>query len=59
VKGDAEPVMAWSGEDGRCQILSRASIDNRRVRDDIRTILEGGAEAFRRRAEKYCGLDDS
>lgn len=59
VNGDAELVLSLADEGGRCQIRTRASIDDPVVRDEIRTVLEGGAEAFRRRAEKYGGLDDT
>lgn len=38
---------------------TRASIDDENVRREIRTVLEGGAEAFARRAEKCGGLDDT
>lgn len=57
VNGDAELVLSLSGENERCSILTRASIDDLEVRDHIRTVLEGGAEAFRRRAEKYGGIE--
>lgn len=59
VNGDAELVVSLSGEGGRCTVRARASIDDAEVRDEIRSVLEGGAEAFRRRAEKYGGLDDT
>ena len=59
VNGDAELVLSLVDEQGRCAVRTRASIDNREVRKEIRTVLEGGAEAFRRRAEKYGGLDDT
>ncbi|HEY2578089.1 MAG TPA: AAA family ATPase [Streptosporangiaceae bacterium] len=59
VNGDAELVLSLADEGGRCQVRTRASIDDAEVRGEIRTVLEGGAEAFRRRAEKYGGLDDT
>jgi len=59
VNGDAELVLSLVDEGGRCQVRTRASIDDAGVRGEIRTVLEGGAEAFRRRAEKYGGLDDT
>ena len=58
VNGDAELVLSLADEGGRCTVRTRASIDDAAVRNEIRTVLEGGAEAFRRRAEKYGGLDD-
>lgn len=59
VNGDAELVLGLTDVGGRCHVGTRASIDDAAVRAEIRTILEGGAEAFRRRAEKYGGLDDT
>lgn len=59
VNGDAELVLSLADEGGRCDVRTRASIDDAAVRDEIRTVLEGGAEAFRRRAEKYGGIDDA
>lgn len=59
VNGDAELVLSLADEGGRCEVRTRASIDDAVVRREIRTVLEGGAEAFRRRAEKYGGLDDT
>jgi chromosome segregation protein len=59
VNGDAELVLSLADEGGRCQVRTRASIDDAVVRREIRTVLEGGAEAFRRRAQKYGGIDDT
>jgi hypothetical protein len=33
--------------------------DDAVIREEIRTVLEGGADAFGRHAEKYGGLDDA
>lgn len=57
VNGDAELVLSLAAEGDKCEVHTRASIDDAEVRSEIRTVLEGGAEAFRRRAEKYGGLD--
>ncbi len=59
VNGDAELVLSLVDDNGRCAVRTRASIDDAAVREEIRTVLEGGADAFRRRAEKYGGLDDA
>lgn len=59
VNGDAELVLSLADEGRRCVVRTRASIDDATVRNEIRTVLEGGADAFRRRAEKYGGLDDT
>lgn len=59
VNGDAELVLSLADQGGHCVVRTRASIDDSGVREEIRTVLEGGEEAFRRRAEKYGGLDES
>ncbi len=59
VNGDAELVLSLADEHGHCTVRTRASIDDITVRKEIRTVLEGGADAFRRRAEKYGGIDDA
>ena len=56
VLGDAELVLALEAGEDRCQVMGRASIDDGRTRAQIKSLLEGGDEAFRRRAEKYGGL---
>jgi Fe-S cluster assembly ATPase SufC len=53
VLGDAEQVVALEVEDGRAHVVSRTSIDDPPTRALIKHIMEGGDEAFRRRAEKY------
>jgi len=55
----AELVLSLADDDGHCSVRTRASIDDATVREEIGTVLEGGADAFRRRAEKYGGLDDA
>lgn len=59
VNGDAELVLSLADQGGHCVVRTRASIDDSGVREEIRAVLEGGEEAFRRRAEKYGGLDES
>jgi chromosome segregation protein len=59
VNGDAELVLSLADVNARCEVRTRASIDDSAVREEIRMVLEGGEEAFRRRAEKYGGLDDA
>jgi chromosome segregation protein len=56
VIGDAELVLALEAHDGKTKIVGRASIDDRKVCELIKSIMEGGEEAFRRRAEKYGGV---
>lgn len=56
VLGDAEQVLVLEATGGKAKVLTRASIDDSNVRHHVRTILEGGHAAFRRRAEKYGGV---
>ncbi len=57
VNGDAELVVSLEEVNRRVSVRARSSIDDGDVRQEIRTVLEGGEEAFRRRAEKYGGVD--
>lgn len=56
VIGDAELVLGLDARDGRGQVIGRASIDDRQIRELVKSVMEGGEEAFLRRAEKYGGL---
>jgi len=56
VIGDAELVLALEVKDGRASVVGRASIDDASVRGIIKDVMEGGEDAFRRRAEKYGGV---
>jgi chromosome segregation protein len=56
VMGDAELVIPVEARDHHAYIVDRASIDSRSIREFIKTALQGGKEAFQRRAEKYGGL---
>lgn len=56
VIGDAELVLALQAREGQAHVIGRASIDDRGIRELIKSIMEGGEEAFRRRADKYGGL---
>jgi chromosome segregation protein len=56
VIGDAELVLVLDSGEGRTQVTGRASIDDANIRELIKAIMEGGEEAFQRRADKYGGL---
>ncbi len=56
VLGDAELIVVLEASDGHGKILQRSSIDDAAIRDTVKSVMEGGEEAFRRRAEKYGGL---
>lgn len=57
VNGDAELVVSLADNSGNSEVVRRGSIDDAPIRDEIRAVLEGGEEAFRRRAEKYGTLE--
>ncbi len=59
VMADAEIVIPLEERDNSTHIIGGASIDNRSTRELIKTVMEGGEEAFQRRAEKYGGLRPS
>lgn len=56
VIGDAELVLALEAHENRAQVIGRASIDDRSIRELVKSIMEGGEEAFQRRVEKYGGM---
>jgi chromosome segregation protein len=56
VMGDAELVIPLEVQDHHAHIIDRASIDQRSIRELIKTIMRGADEAFQHRAEKYGGL---
>lgn len=49
VNGDAELVVALAARGGQTQIEAQGSLQEKRVRDTICNIMEGGREAFERR----------
>jgi len=56
VLGHAELIVALEAREEKASPLAQGAIDRRQVQDIVRKVMEGGDEAFRRRAEKY-GLD--
>jgi len=56
VLGDAELVVVLEWKNGECLIRNSGSIDRNSIRADVKSIMEGGEEAFRVRAEKYGGV---
>ncbi|HIP66508.1 MAG TPA: chromosome segregation protein SMC, partial [Candidatus Nanopusillus sp.] len=53
VLGDAELILALEAREEKAFIAQEGSIDKRVIRNIVKKIMEGGDEAFRRRAEKY------
>jgi hypothetical protein len=56
VIADAELVVPLEVRDHQTLILDRGSIDQRSIRQFIKTIMHRADEAFRHRAERYGGL---
>jgi DNA repair ATPase RecN len=56
VMADAELVMPLDVRSDHAHIIGHGSIDDRSIREHIKTILPGGEEAFQQRAKKYGGL---
>ena len=56
VMGDAELVIPLEVRDDRAHIIGRAAIDDRSIQELIKTLMQGGKEAFQKRAKKYGGL---
>jgi len=53
VLGHAELVVALEAREEKARIRAQGALDQEEVRDSIKQVMEGGEEAFRRRAEKY------
>lgn len=53
VLGDSELILVLEAEKEKCKIAERGSIDKETIRQNVKSIMEGGEEAFRKRAEKY------
>lgn len=53
VLGDAEQVFVLDASNNECNITDIGSIDKISIAQNIKSIMEGGEEAFRRRIEKY------
>jgi chromosome segregation protein len=59
VMADAELVIPLEARDDHAHIIGHASIDDRSVRELIKTLMQGGEEAFQQRAERYGGVSSS
>jgi DNA repair exonuclease SbcCD ATPase subunit len=53
VLGDAEQVFVLDASYNKCSIIDNGSIDKISIAQNIKSIMEGGEEAFKRRIEKY------
>ena len=53
VLAHAELIVALEAESDRARIAAQGGMDHPDVQEQVRRVMEGGEEAFRRRAEKY------
>jgi len=53
VNGDAERIVALGAEERLGTVLASGSIDRPEVKEQVSVIMEGSAEAFRLRSERY------
>ncbi len=56
VIGDSELIVVLDKYEDQCKLIDGGSIDKQSIRDQVKRIMEGGEEAFIRRAEKYGGI---
>lgn len=59
VLGDAELIVALESKTRSIKISNQGSVDQREVCDAVKHIMEGGEDAFRRRAEKYGWIENN
>ena len=53
VLGHAELIVALEATEARAEIRAQGAIDRPEVQEFVKEVMEGGENAFRRRAEKY------
>ncbi|HOJ16773.1 MAG TPA: AAA family ATPase [Caldisericia bacterium] len=58
VLGDSEQVFVLDASNNECNITDIGSIDKISIAQNIKSIMEGGEEAFKRRIEKYGVKDE-
>jgi DNA repair ATPase RecN len=57
VSGDAENIMVFKPAGTKGKVERSGSIDYAPIIEDVKTIMEGGEEAFRLRSKKYFGKE--
>jgi hypothetical protein len=59
VNGDAEMLHAFDFRNGQCKVVTRGSLQDVEVREEICRVMEGGREAFLRRYRRLAerGVD--
>jgi len=56
VIGDSELIVVLDKQEEQCKLVDRGSVDKQSIKEQVKRIMEGGEEAFIRRAEKYGGI---
>lgn len=56
VIGDSELIVVLEKEEEQCKLIDKGSIDKQSTKEYVKRIMEGGEEAFIRRAVKYGGI---
>lgn len=56
VLGDSEQIVVMDAESDACRVVDIGAIDKKSIKDNVKKIMEGGEEAFLKRAIKYGGL---
>ena len=54
--GDAELVIPLQARDDRVHIIAQGSIDDRSIREHIKTLIQGGEEAFQKGVDTFKRL---
>ena len=57
VLGDAELIIALGVQESRGMILDQGAIEKKGIQEIVKSIMEGGEEAFQRRAQKYGWIE--
>ena len=56
VIGDSELIVVLDKQEEQCKLVDRGAVDKQSIKQQVKRIMEGGEEAFIKRAEKYGGI---
>ncbi|MGQ9848287.1 MAG: AAA family ATPase, partial [Bacteroidales bacterium] len=56
VIGDSELIVVLDKQEEQCKLIDKGAVDKQSIKEHVKKIMEGGEEAFIRRAEKYGGI---
>ncbi len=57
VNGDSEHIVVMNSESAEISIKNVGTIENKDIKKEICTIMEGGTEAFSMRSKRYIGIN--